>query len=391
MKIGIDVTMLVYQGSGVANYTYNLVKTLLEIDKKNEYRLFYSSFHKKNIHYLDEFKNLGAKIYHYRFPFKFLQFCWEKLNIIPVELFIGKVDWFLSSDFLRPPLLSGTKGITTVHDLVWKMYPQFHEDWIISAHEKKLEKTIKYHDVIITDSQNTKKDLIKYYPNIKKTNQIHVLYPAISETFKVINDKKKVINVLKKYQVLPVTSHEQRVTIPNFLLYVGAIEPRKNLVKAIEVFHQLITNHQPAYRTGRQLITNFYIVGRAGWKNEEVFQSIKRLRLEDKVKFVGFVDDEDLPYFYNGAKAFIYLSKYEGFGLPPIEAAACGKMVLMYENSSLKEIFKSNYPYAQEGKELETLKEILDNKYNIKDYLIKFSWRDYVKKFSSFYLSSTES
>jgi len=85
MKIGIDITMLVYTGSGVANYTYNLVKTLLEEDKNNEYRLFYSSFHKqKSADYLKEFEKLGAKIYHYRFPFKFLQFCWEKLIWTPL-------------------------------------------------------------------------------------------------------------------------------------------------------------------------------------------------------------------------------------------------------------------------------------------------------------------
>src|SRR3989344_2619390 len=125
MKIGIDITMLIYQGSGVANYTYNLVKNLLQYDKENEYRLFYSSFHEqKSSEYLKEFEKLGAKIYPYHFPFKFLQFCWEKINIMPVEWFIGKVDVFFSSDFLRPLLLPGTKGITTVHDLIWKIFPQ---------------------------------------------------------------------------------------------------------------------------------------------------------------------------------------------------------------------------------------------------------------------------
>jgi len=122
MKIGIDITMLVYTGSGVANYTFNLVKNLLKIDKENEYRLFYSSFRRpKNFYYLNELKRLGGKIYEYRFPPTLLQLWWSKLNIIPVEWFIGKVDAYFSSDFLRPPLLKGTKGITTVHDLTWKI------------------------------------------------------------------------------------------------------------------------------------------------------------------------------------------------------------------------------------------------------------------------------
>lgn len=374
MKIGIDVTMLVYQGSGVANYTYNLVKNLLQYDKENEYRLFYSSLRRpKNFYYLEELKKAGGKVYEFRFPPSLLKLWWGRLHIIPVEWFIGKCDVFFSSDFLRPPLLPGTKGITTVHDLTWKIYPQFHEQRIIDAHVIKLEKTIKYQDTILVDSQSTKNDLTKYYPEIFDKKRIHVLYPGIGEEFKPINDKEKIKKVLTKYGI-DIDS--------NFLLYVGVIEPRKNLVKAIEVFHQLVTSHQSFDRLRTsQLITNFYIAGRAGWKNKEIFQSIKQLKLEDKVKFIGYVNDKDLPYFYNGAKAFVYLSKYEGFGLPPIEAANCGKMVLMYENSSLKEIFKSNYPYAQEGKELETLKEILDGKYNIRDYLIKFSWQDYVKKF----------
>lgn len=366
MKIGIDITMLIYQGSGVANYTYNLVKNLLQYDKESEYRLFYSSFHKqKNADYLKEFEKLGAKIYHYRFPFKFLQLCWEKLSIMPVEWLIGKVDVFFSSDFLRPPLLSGTKGITTVHDLIWKIYPQFHEQRIIDAHVIKLEKIVKYQDTVLVDSLSTKKDLVKYFPEIDQ-EKIKVVYPGIGEEFKPINDKEKIKNVLKKYGI----------DYPsNFLLYVGVIEPRKNLVKAIEIFHQLVNS------LTRQPINQFIIVGRAGWKNQEVFQLINRLKLNNYVKFIGYVDDDDLPYFYNGAKVFVYLSLYEGFGLPPIEAAQCGKMVLMYENSSLKEIFKSNYPYAQEGKELETLKEILNDKYNIRDYLIKFSWQEATRKF----------
>lgn len=371
MEIGIDVSMLVYQGSGVANYTYNLVKHLLKYDKKNEYRLFYSSFRRpKNFYYLNEFRQLGAKVYDYRFPPSFLKFVWGKHHLFPVEWLIGKVDVFHSSDFLRPPLLQGTKGITTIHDLTWKIFPQYHTDEIVKGHERKLQKTIKYGDIIIADSQNTKKDLLKLYPNIQKSNPIHVIYPGIDERFRIIKNKKKVAEVLKKYGVKYPS---------NFLLYVGAIEPRKNLTTAIKVFHQLITEQAS---TNPYSDYKFIIVGRAGWKNEEVFQSIKRLKLQDKVKFVGFVEDDDLPYFYNGAKVFIYLSKYEGFGLPPIEAAACGCPALLYNNSSLNEIFKPGYPYAKEGHELETLKRLInDSRFNASNFTYDFSWKKYCYEF----------
>lgn len=371
MKVGIDISMLVYQGSGVANYTYNLVKNLLKYDKENEYRLFYSSFRRpKNFYYLSKIRQLGAKVYDYRLPPSFLKFVWGKHHLLPVEWLIGRVDVFHSSDFLRPPLLQGTKGITTIHDLTWKIFPEFHTQDVIEAHAKKMEKTIKYGDTIIVDSQNTKKDLIKYYPNIQKTNYIHVIYPGIDERFRIIKNEKKIVEVLRKYGVkYPL----------NFLLYVGAIEPRKNLTIALKVFHQLITEHAS---TNPYSDYKFLIVGRAGWKNEEVFQSIKRLKLEDKARFIGFVEDNDLPYFYNGAKAFIYLSKYEGFGLPPLEAAACGCPTLLYNNSSLNEIFKQDYPYAKEGQELESLKKLINNKnFNVSSFTYDFSWKKYCETF----------
>ncbi len=369
MKIGIDVTMLIYQGSGVANYTYNLVKNLLQNDKENEYRFFYSSFHKqKSTDYLKEFEKLGAKIYHYRFPFKFLQLCWEKLNIMSVEWFIGKVDVFFSSDFLRPPLLPKTLGITTVHDLVWKMYPQFHEDWIVEAHEKKLEKTIRYNDEIIVDSENTKNDLLRLYPQINK-NKTHVIYPGIGEEFRPINNKNKTEQVLKKYGI----------NYPsNFLLYVGAIEPRKNLVLAIKVFSELIKNNKFSK-------FNFIIAGKTGWKNKNVFQSIKRLKLEDKVKFTGYVANEDLPYLYNAASLTVYLSAYEGFGLPPLESLVCGTKVIAGDNSSIKETVDEKFlvDVTDFKKILEKMKYLLGNKIEInsKEVQDKFDWKNSAQQF----------
>ena len=370
MKIGIDVTMLVYTGSGVANYTYNLVKTLFEIDKKNEYRLFYSSFRRpKNFYYLEELKKAGGRIYSYRFPPSLLKIWWGKMHILPVEWFIGKVDVFFSSDFLRPPLLPRTLGMTTIHDLTWKIYPQFHEQKIIDAHAIKLEKTIKYKDSVLVDSQSTKNDLIKYYPEISGKKRIHVIYPGIGEEFRPINNKNKTEQVLKKY----------KINYPsNFLLYVGAIEPRKNLDLAIEVFSELIKNNKFSG-------FNFIIAGRAGWKNEKVFQSIKQLKLKDKVKLIGYVSDEDLPYFYNAASLTVYLSTYEGFGLPPLESLACGTKVIAGDNSSLRETIDKKFlvDVTDFKKVLEKMKYLLENKIEINSKAVKekFAWKNSAEQF----------
>lgn len=367
MIIGFDISMLVYQGSGVATYTYNLVKNLLKIDKENTYRLFYSSLRRPtHFTYLDKFKSLGARIIDYPFPPRFLKFCWNQNELFPVEWFIGKVDVFHSSDFLRPPLLKGTKGVTTIHDLTWKIFPQFHTPDIVKAHESKIQKTIKYGDMIIVDSFNTKKDLLTYYPEIIKTNKIFVLYLGVDSKFKIIKNKEKIQKVLKKYHI----SYPK-----NYLLYVGAIEPRKNLHTAIIVFSELIKDKKYAD-------FQFLIVGRAGWRNENIFSMIKKLNLENKVKFAGYVTDDDLPYFYNASKILIYLSLYEGFGLPPVEAACCKINALIYQSSSLKEIFPQTYPFAQKGKELEMLKYLIYKHPAIsRDIFQKLSWKSYSRQF----------
>lgn len=369
MIIGVDVTMLVYTGSGVANYTFNLVKTLLEIDKKNEYRLFYSSLRRpKKFYYLDKLKGLGGKVYAFRFPPTLLQLWWSKLHIVPVEWFIGKVDVYFSSDFLRPPLLPGTKAITTVHDLTWKIYPQFHEQRIIDAHKIKLEKTVKYQDTILVDSQSTKNDLTKYYPEINE-KRIYVIYPGIGKEFRPINNKEKTKIILKKYG----TDYPG-----NFLLYVGAIEPRKNLLRLIEVFSELIKDNKFSD-------FNFIIAGRAGWKNEDVFQSIKRLGLIDRVKFIGYVEDVDLPYLYNAASLTVYVSTYEGFGLPPLESLACGTKVIVGDNSSLRETINKEFlvDVNDKNKILEKMKYLLSNKIEINSKAVKekFSWKNSAKNF----------
>ncbi len=368
MKIGIDLTQLNYLGTGVANYTFNLVKNLLFLDKKNQYHLFYSSLRNKKNPLIGELKKLGAIIHQYPLPPSFFNFCWSKNHLLPIDWLTGYCDIFYFSDFNRPPVNKKTKGITTIHDLTWKLYPQYHTQEVIEAHEKKLEKTIKYGDEIIVDSENTKKDLLQLYPQIDE-KKIHVIYPGVDERFRKIDDKKKIEKVLEKY--LP----RSTFYVLRYILYVGAIEPRKNLDAAIRVFSQLIKDKNYAH-------FKFLIVGRAGWKNEKIFQLVKDLDLEDKVIFVGFVDDDDLPYFYNGAKATVYLSEYEGFGLPPVESAYCQTPVLLYKNSSIKEIFNKEYPYTTKGKEIDTLKFLINKLINPKKFLsAQFSWKDSAKKF----------
>jgi len=378
MLIGIDISQLIYQGSGVASYTYNLVKNLLILDKKNTYKLFFATKNPFKKHqFLEEFKNLGAKIYQYPIPMGIQKFLWQNNDFLSVNRLIGQCNIFYSSDFLRPKTDKNVKGITTIHDLSWKLFPNYHTNDVISAHKKKLEKTIKYGDEIIVDSENTKNDLIKLYSLIKK-EKIHVIYPGVGENFHKIKDKKEIEKVIKKY----LTTNNQSPITNNYFLYVGAIEPRKNLDIAIKIFKKLITNNQYP-------ITHFLIIGRAGWKNDKIFRLAKDLKLEDRVLFLGYVEDKDLPYFYSGAKLTFYLSSYEGFGLPPLESLACETPVLAGNNSSMKETLPKDFLVDEKNEEeiYKKITEMLNKKPKINAEKIKekFYWKKSVKNILSLF------
>jgi len=324
MKIGIDVSMLVYVGSGVATYTYNLTKALLLLDKNNEYHLFYSSLRRpSDFKLLEELKKLGANIHSYRFPPKLLKFWWSKLHIIPIELFTGKMDYFHTSDFLRPPLLKGTAGMTTVHDLTWKIFPEWHTKEVVASHQRKLNKTIKYGDIIICPSENTKKDLLKLFPD-SRNNKIFVIPEGVDQKFKPVKDRITIHKALSKY----------RLDKP-YIIYIGAIEPRKNLIRLIKAYRLLINEKNFKIDSGR---LSLVIGGRAGWKNRDVYDLVETLGLKDKVIFTGYVGEKDLPALYSAAECCCYVSLYEGFGLPPLEAQACGCPVVTSDNSSIKEV-----------------------------------------------------
>lgn len=355
MRVGFDLSMLVFQGSGVATYTFNAAKALLQYDRANEYVFFYASLRRPaHFTYLAELAELGAKIIAVPIPSRVLRLIWNRLHILPVEWFIGKVDVYFSSDYLRPPLLPGTKGITTVHDMIWHKFPEFHNGDIVLSHARKMQKLIKYRDTIIVDSRSSRADLLAIYPAIPPS-RVHVVYPGISEMFSQAPNKYP-----KK----------------NYLLYVGAIEPRKNIDRAIRLFADLLKLDQYAD-------FQFLIGGRAGWKNEHIYQLVKTLGLSQKVLFLGFVKDGDLPKLYGQAKACIYLSEYEGFGLPPLEAAACGTPTLLYNHSSLGELFPSTYPFAKKGSELTSLTKLIETGQTLplQKYASKFSWEQFAQDF----------
>ncbi len=180
MKIGIDISQLAFENTGVANYLQNLVQKFLEIDKKNEYILFFSSLRKESPNFKFQIPNKSKisnfKIRKFKIPLTFLDILWNKLHIAPVEWFIGGVDIFITSDWIEPPTRKAKKA-TILYDLLVYKYPKEMDKKIVQTQRKKLKWIKKESDIVFCISNSTKIDAIKLL-GIPE-NKLKVIYPGI--------------------------------------------------------------------------------------------------------------------------------------------------------------------------------------------------------------------
>jgi glycosyltransferase involved in cell wall biosynthesis len=308
MKIGIDISQIVY-GTGVSVYTKNLVENLLRIDKKNEYKLFFSSLRQP---LPPDFKisNPKAKVKFFPIPPTLLEPFWNKWHWPSVERFIGRVDVFHSSDWTQPP--SRAAKVTTIHDFGFLKYPEVAHPKIKAVHQRRLAWVKKEADLVIAVSQSTKRDIMEILAIPEK--KIKVVYEAASEDFKPIKNKKKIEQVKKKFKING-----------NYLLSVATLEPRKNLKRIIEAFKMLKTKD-----------LKLVIVGKQGW--DDSLPKLNFKRRNSKIIFTGYISGENKTALYSGATCLVYPSLYEGFGLPVLEAMKCGCPVLASNISSLPEV-----------------------------------------------------
>jgi len=176
MKIGIDISQTAHPGTGVANYTKNLVENLLKIDRKNEYILFFSSLRRKlDSLFINELTSSRVKIKQFKFPPTLLDFLWNRLHIFPIEWLIGAVDVFLTSDWTEPPTKKAKK-VTILYDLIVYRYPEETDKKIIETQRRKLEWVKKESAAIICISEATKKDAMEILGIEEK--RLRVVYPG---------------------------------------------------------------------------------------------------------------------------------------------------------------------------------------------------------------------
>jgi len=257
------------------------------------------------------------------------------------------VDLLHSPHFVFPVLSTG-KLILTIHDLTPLLFPD-----IFSLKARLYMRTMiwlsKFKvNKIITVSQNTKNDLIKMFNyNPKK---IKVIYNGVDNSYKIIENQDLIKKIKDKYK-----------TGKEFLLYVGNIKPHKNIPTLLKALEKINAN------------SKLVIVGKKDKAYDEIFDIIDQYNLEDRVIFTGFVPDEDLILLYNAATLFVYPSLYEGFGLPPLEAMACGTPVITSNVSSLPEVV-GNAAITVEPQNVfklsKAINNVLENK-NLQDKMIQ--------------------
>lgn len=313
--IGIDYTAAVHQAAGIGRYSRELVRALaassLEIDAP-QFRLFVADASKAVQPALPGANCAWCPT---RLTERWLSRLWYRLHLpLPIENWTGPLDLFHATDFFLPPVRPGTRTIVTIHDLSFVRLPETVMPGMTNHLNQWVPHSVKRADHVIAVSEATRQDLIELYQT--PPEKISVLYHGVTADFEPVIEPDSLSAVRQKYNL-----GQQP-----FILSVGTIQPRKNYQKLIQAFATL----DPALA--------LVIVGSRGWNYAEVFAEVTRQNVEERVHFLGFVADADLPALYSAASLFVYPSLYEGFGLPVLEAMACGTPVVASSQSALLEV-----------------------------------------------------
>lgn len=315
-RIGIDVTSALSQGGGIGRYTRELVRAIVALNGDDEFHLFSARFPVD-----DQFGSLpaGARVHRHEAPLseRWLYRIWYRARLpIPVQWFTGALDLFHSPDFVLPPTSNEIPTLLTVHDLSFLYYPETFPTVLVDYLNRVVPWSVERAGHILADSKATKRDLLSQWG--VPARKVTVLYSGVSEHFQPNEDQEAVSAVRAKYGLAQYP----------YVVAVGTVQPRKNYEMLIRAFRPLVSRlpHRLALAGGR------------GWLDEGLKREVARQGLEERVIFTGFVADVDLPALYSGASLLVFPSLYEGFGLPIVEAMACGLPCLISNASSLPEV-----------------------------------------------------
>ena len=320
MHVAIDYTAAVRQQAGIGRYTRNLVRTLADVDAQNRYTLFVAGGWGQG-------DGLGAWPANFRVRTvpvtdRVLNIVWQRLRIpVPIQIVTGRFDLFHSPDFVLP-YVGSAPALLTVHDLSFLRVPQHFVPGFRDYLEGAVSRGVRRANHILADSESTRSDLIELMR--VRGEKVSVVYPGVESRFSRIEDGQILAEVRERYG------------LPNrFVLGLSTLQPRKNFDGLVDAFQLLLSQH-----ADKEEIADLHLVicGGSGWMYEDIQQRVQHHGLEARVHLTGFVQDMDLPALYSLASVFAFPSWYEGFGLPVLEAMACGTPVVAADNSSLPEV-----------------------------------------------------
>jgi glycosyltransferase involved in cell wall biosynthesis len=322
--------------SGISEYAANLLSALLRLDQNNDYRLFYNSFHNLDKR-LDVWRRPNARIVKTHWPNKIFNYGLVKIFHYPkLDRVLGGVDVFWSPHFnftslTKPPV--GPRTVITVHDLSFLRYPEFFSIRKNFWHQAlNVKATLMAADKIIAVSENTKNDLIE----LAGVNpaKIAVIYSGNNIAKREVSREEK-REFLLKHELLE--SGSANADPGRLILYLGNIEPRKNIQGLIEAFN-ILRAGKVSLGVDRTADLKLILAGADGWKNKKIYAAWQNSPYRDDIKFLGYISKKDKEILYSLATVFAYPSFYEGFGFPPLEAMTCGLPVVCSNVSSLPEV-----------------------------------------------------
>ena len=307
MRIAIDARKL--HDFGIGTYIRNVLRGLARLDQENEYVVLCRGRDAGGINDLGA--NFRAVIESAR-PYSFGEQIW-----IPLSLVRERVHLLHEPHYVLPPAIR-CRSVVTIHDCIHLMFPQYLPGKLAHAYARtSMWSAVRKSDRILTVSEASKRDILRFFDI--RADKVVVIYNAIDERFLAPADEERMDLIRQRYQL----DHP-------FLLYVGNIKPHKNLERLIDAFGRA--------RAGGLSDLRLVIIGDEISKYPALRQAVHRHRLDKYVRFLGFQPYDTLAAFYRLARAFVFPSLYEGFGLPPLEAMACGTPVVTSNVSSLPEI-----------------------------------------------------
>lgn len=321
MRIFVEGSSVFNNRWGIGSFTKRLFETYNQKYPQDKVVFFGFKFFTRD---LPDFpippsKSLGYRIVRWM-PGRIYNMLFRLKLGVPLDFFLGaEPNVIVFPNFIRWPVMNPRiKTVVFIHDLSFVYFPQFANPINLSDTTRFVPKSIKKASHIITISKSSKRQIMKHFQ--VPENKITVVYPAVDPKFFYKRPKAQITKVRRKYK-LPT----------KYILYHGTVEPRKNIEGLLEAYSKLDKALQSEYA--------LVLAGSKGWQDEDILTAIAKLSKKGlKIIQTGYLPDEDTPPLISGASVLVFPSHYEGFGIPLLEAMACGVPVISADNSSLPEV-----------------------------------------------------